>query len=381
MNAGVDHPDRSPDAGLRAGAGKALILLPHDSPGGAERVTMIVAEAAIRSKMFSEVVVFVASRGDNGTLAHLSNAPNARLVFSLAKRQISGIHDLLRICRQGPYDFVFSSLIVPNALAALFRRLGVLNARRLVARESTTIFERDFGWKATLIRGLYRLYGPQDLIVSQTDRMAQSLNLNTKDRLAHLIQTIPNPLPFSIADRMAAQGPTARSASDLRIVWCGRLSAVKSPLRAVETLACLHRMGRPDARLLMIGDGPMRAETESLAQTLGLGGLVEFSGFVPRPIDLMQACNVGLMTSDVEGFPNVILEMLSTGMAGVATTDCAGGLGDIPGVIVSREKSPQALADSVLMTLTQGDQSDAVREFLMERNPISFFKQLLVQSA
>jgi glycosyltransferase involved in cell wall biosynthesis len=356
---------------------KALILLPHDSPGGAERITMIVAEAALKSDRFSEVVIFVLSRGDTGTLAHLAAYPRARLIFSQSKYMRGALFDLLRLCRQSRYDFVFSSFADLNALVSCLRRFRLLRARRLVTRESTMIFERDLGWKTPLIRGLYRLYGQQDLIVCQTERMAQSLNSHTASRFAPLLRTIPNPVSYAIAGQFNAPQSIELSDRENRIVWCGRISAVKSPLRAIETLACLHRMGWTTARLVMIGDGPMRAETEALAHQLGLGAHVEFTGFVSQPVDIMRTSRVGLMTSDVEGFPNVILEMLSTGMAGVASTDCAGGLDEIPGVVVARDKTPQALAEALLLARSQSEQSAEVREFLDARHPGVFFEQLL----
>ncbi len=374
--------ERDVPEALPGSAARALILLPHDLPGGAERITMTVAEAALKSGRFAKVVIFVMSRGDHGGLAHLAVYPQARLIFAKTQRQRGGFLDLLRVLREGPYDFVFSSFLDINALVNLARQMGILKTRWLVTRESTMFFERDFGWKTRFVRALYRTYGAQNMIVCQTECMAHSLNQNTRRRFAHLVRTLPNPLPFSIADRKIALRPARPVVQEEdRIAWCGRITAVKSPLRAVETLACLHRMGRNTAKLVMIGDGQMKAETESFAQKLGLGTYVEFVGLVASPVDVMQTCRAGLMTSDVEGFPNVILEMLSSGIAGVASTNCAGGLDKIPGVLIASENTPQALAEALNQVLQREAPPQGVVEFLNGRHPCSFLEKLLANPA
>ena len=355
---------------------RALILLPHDLPGGAERVTMTVAEAALRSGIFGEVVVFVQSRGDNGTMKHIQDHPNARVVFAKSERQRGGLGPLLKICSSGRYDFTFSSFLELNAIACLFRRIGILKTSRLVTRESTTIFERNFGWKTPFIRNLYRLYGSQDLIVCQTNRMADSLKLNVDNRLHSMMRTIPNPVSYSLEQNLSSTEVVGRAYRQNRIVWCGRISHVKSPRRAIETLAALHKLGHDEARLLVIGDGPMMADTRDFASSIGVGSRIEFTGFLADPMSIMRTCQAGLVTSDVEGYPNVIVEMLCSGVAGVASTNCAGDLDEIPGVLVATEPTPGALAEALSNILSKGAPPKNIGEFLKGRNPGSFLQQL-----
>lgn len=361
----------------REASRRALILLPHDLPGGAERVTMTVAEAALKSERFSEVVIFVLSRGNSGTLSKIASNPKARVIFTNSKRQLGGLMALVRTCKQGQYDFVFSSFLDLNALASKLRKWGILKTNWLVSRESTMFFERDFGWKNSLIRLLYRSYGSQDLVVCQTDRMRKSLSKNTKERFSHLIKTLPNPIPFDVADEIVESTNEPLLDRKGRIAWCGRMSAVKSPLRAVESIAFLHRKGFTGSRLIMIGDGPMRPEVEELARALNLEDHIEFKGFVEKPIEVMRTCQVGLVTSDVEGFPNVVLEMLSAGIRGIVSTDCAGDLIDVPGVTLSREKTPESLAETLSTVLQRETAPSGVVEYLSSRRPNVFLSDIL----
>ena len=121
---------------------------------------------------------------------------------------------------------------------------------------------------------------------------------------------------------------------------------VKSPERALAALAQLHADGRTDVELTIVGDGPLRERLERQSVELGIEGSVEFHGHLDRPADVLQTCAVGLVTSDVEGFPNVILEMLAAGVGSVVTTEC-GGIGGLPGVVVTEDPGVETLAEAL----------------------------------
>ncbi|QDU87440.1 GDP-mannose-dependent alpha-(1-6)-phosphatidylinositol monomannoside mannosyltransferase [Pirellulimonas nuda] len=84
-------------------------------------------------------------------------------------------------------------------------------------------------------------------------------------------------------------------------------------------VAALVRRQLRDARFLVIGDGPRRAELEALAQELGLADYVCFLGNrddVPRVIG---ATDVMTLTSRIEASPVSILEAMAVGRPVVAT--------------------------------------------------------------
>lgn len=359
---------------------RALFLFPTDRMGGAERVTRTLVESALRSGRFSEVVCFVLSGTRSGTLDDLAKAAEVTLIYTMAPDELRGLPRFLRTLVDGRYGFVFASHTHLSAVASLMRKLGLLTTERLVTRESTLIFERDLGWRGYVARRLYRLYGGQDLIVCQTSRMAESLAKHTRHRFAAYTDTLPNPIDTA---RIAAarEQPTEALAGipegRRRIVWCGRISPVKSPLRAIDTLSRLHQLGRRDAHLVLIGDGPMRETVAAHAASLGLTDFVTLTGHLPRPATVMQRCHVGLLTSDIEGFPNVILEMLASGVHAVVSTDCAGDLTHIPGVLVSPLSSPDELARSLLRVIDAETPHADLQRALAERSPDAFFTRLI----
>lgn len=64
----------------------------------------------------------------------------------------------------------------------------------------------------------------------------------------------------------------------------------------------------PEARLWLVGDGPLRSATEQQVIQLGLQDLVTFTGNRENAVDYIASANVLLLPSIMEGLPAVILE-------------------------------------------------------------------------
>ena len=347
--------------------------------GGAENVTRMIAEAALQSDEFDDVVCFVISQQNRGTLSKIEHHPRGTVVYSGARSEKTGVFKLLSMLRRDRYQLVFSSHSHINAAASLWRKLKLLRTTRLVARESTMIFERDLGWFGALVRRLYWFYGGKDFIICQTHRMLQSLNKHTHNRFVDRAETLPNPVDVDgIRAILKKSSPATESAPIGRsIAWCGRLSDVKSPLRAVDVLADLHARGHGDVHLIMMGNGPLKSEILHHAETRNLADHVTLTGRVTEPASIMKHCELGLMTSDTEGFPNVILEMLASGVRSVVTTDCAGGLADIPGVHVASQKTASSLADEMSKRLNAPTRNQDIDAYLENRSPAMFLRRLM----
>ena len=79
----------------------------------------------------------------------------------------------------------------------------------------------------------------------------------------------------------------------------------------------------PGMWFLVAGDGPLVGECRALADDLGIGGRMVFSGAEREPPLAIAAMDVFLLTSRVEGLPNVLLEAQAVGVP-VVTTDVGG---------------------------------------------------------
>lgn len=105
----------------------------------------------------------------------------------------------------------------------------------------------------------------------------------------------------------------------------GRFMPQKNHAFILDVFAEVLRL-RPDAVLLLIGDGELRAVREQQAADLGISDSVKFLGVRSDVPDLMQAMDVFLMPSLYEGLPLVLVEAQAAGLPCVISdsipTDC-----------------------------------------------------------
>ncbi len=91
----------------------------------------------------------------------------------------------------------------------------------------------------------------------------------------------------------------------------------KNLLRLVRVFAALPR--HIDARLVIAGDGPERADIAQAAAGLDVSSRVIFTGAIDNPERLLGRFDVFALTSDTEQMPYSILEAMAAGRAVVAT--------------------------------------------------------------
>lgn len=122
--------------------------------------------------------------------------------------------------------------------------------------------------------------------------------------------------------RFPAPDRRARPAGDCRLLFAGRLTTQKG---LDVLLRSLGRVARENAGLPwsldVAGDGPRRAEFESLASSEGIAHRVRFHGFLPRERvrELYAEADVFAFPSRFEGMPNVVLEAMASGLPIIGT--------------------------------------------------------------
>lgn len=82
-----------------------------------------------------------------------------------------------------------------------------------------------------------------------------------------------------------------------------------------------------DARLVILGAGSFAA-SRKLAEQLGIQEYVYFAGMQTAPYAFLRKASVYLLTSNIEGFPNAIVEGMALGLAAVSV-DCLSGPAEI----------------------------------------------------
>ena len=113
------------------------------------------------------------------------------------------------------------------------------------------------------------------------------------------------------------------AASDSFVIGSvGRMMAVKDPLtlaKAFVHLASMRPELRSRLRLVMVGDGPLKAAVSALLQTAGMLQQAWLAGERDDVAALMRGFDLFVLPSLAEGISNTLLEAMASGLAVVAT--------------------------------------------------------------
>lgn len=135
----------------------------------------------------------------------------------------------------------------------------------------------------------------------------------------------------------------------------GRMQAEKDQVTLVRAFAQALRQ-QPRLRLVLVGDGPLRAAVEAEARALGLQDQVWLAGMRSDVPVVLRGLHVFVLPSRAEGISNTILEAMATGLPVLATS--VGGNAELvvhgqTGLLVP-PADPGAMADALASMVAEG---------------------------
>jgi len=299
---------------------RILMLVSSMHAGGAERVAATLVSAWAERGDAVTLTPTYSSKGtcfyplsDKVELAWLADIAGTRASGGLAafKRLMA----LRKHIRDTKPDVVVSFLTNVNVAAILATRgLGV---PLIVCERTNPVAETTTG---SVWRKLRRLLYPRaDMVTVQAEDTAGPFSRQVPGikRLA----VIPNPLPAPLLDAPRVQQHDDGGPRELLAM--GRLVPDKQFHLLIDVFAQLAP-SHPDWNLRIWGEGPERAALEAQIERLGLQSRVSLPGRTETPWEELARGQAFVLSSLVEGFPNVLLEAMSLGLPCVAF-DCPSG--------------------------------------------------------
>src|SRR5277367_4113106 len=242
---------------------------------------------------------------------------------------------LSKLIRKGNFDAVLCFVgYVRATFWIAWRAAKTSNAAFLFGTDTTTLAPRDGrAWKSTVKKilwpWLFRL-ADQVIVPSSGARdLMVSLGLSAE----HVTLT-----PYSVdndwwmkqsaaVDRSAVRNSWGASASDAVILFCAKLQPWKRP---GDLLRAFAEANLSNALLVIAGEGPLRAELEAQATTLGIASRVRFLGFVNQSQlpAVYTAADLMVLPSEYEPFAVVVNEAMCCGCP-VIVSDHVGAARDL----------------------------------------------------
>jgi glycosyltransferase involved in cell wall biosynthesis len=199
--------------------------------------------------------------------------------------------------------------------ANLFARFGLLTRSRvrLIRREANDLSMKPWWHRALDLV----LDWKTDAVIALSQDLRNSI-MRTNPWMRNAIVVLPN----------AVHVPEAAMMDGSRIpviLTVGSLTAKKDHATLIRACGLLWARGVA-FKLVVVGDGPVRRDLEALIEEQGLSTVTAFLGRIDHDLvrDQYKRASIFVLSSLVEGSPNVLLEAMAAGLPAVAS--------DIPGV-------------------------------------------------
>lgn len=332
------------------------IVLPDLRPGGAERLHANLADEWARNGITTE---FVLRNAVGELLDHLPES--SRVVELKAARVRNVLWPLVKYLKKNKPDAIIAAMWPLTVFAPLAARLAGYQGRVIISEHSplSIAYGRHGRLHRLVMRASQRFCYPlADVRVAVSSGIADDLaTLSGLSRVQFTV--IHNPAALGRANVDAACPEQLSGRPGPIILTVGTLKPVKRHDLLIEAFARLP--ASLGATLCILGEGQMREQLEHQIDRLGLQCRVLLPGFALVPGPWYAHSDLFVLSSDYEGFGNVIVEAMEYGLP-VVSTDCPVGPTEILaggqyGALV-QVGDAQALSQAIFAALTQkGDQA------------------------
>lgn len=330
--------------------GGVLLAMHSLSQGGGDRNGAVLASGFVQAGIPTRIALM----RDGGEAHHelrsmldqrvsvAIGGPSIRLSFEPQLERLRGIGFLRRQIDEFGPAVVLAVTDNMALVTALARRGG---AEPLFAQKLTNRLIRP---TAGPLRRFYRrhlfrfIFNRVDLVLTLNEAERRDVTGLFPD-VAEAVRTVPNP---HVTDDMLAAAPP-RQPGPPRLLTAGRMVHQK---RFDILLNAFARSRHVESRLTILGEGPLRADLERLASSLGIRDRVEMPGFDSDIVRWIRQSDLVVMSSDYEGLPGVLIRALACNVPVVTTDSFLAAhdlLGDIRPCAIVPTSDPQALASAI----------------------------------
>ncbi|MEL7508464.1 MAG: glycosyltransferase [Cyanobacteria bacterium J06554_1] len=322
---------------------KKVALLLHDlEEGGMQSVCLKLMQAlSEHPNLELELVLSNQAGGFLNRVPNNISLINLAIPFQLCLKYVYQLTIALsKYLKRSKPDIILSNLPFVNLITLLAKVLSLSRVSTILV-EHTLPLERSLQYEGenklsqrftSILTAMTRtLYPYADYIVTPSHGMAKELSqsLGLQGYQLDKLKVIYNPVvdcQLSQKAQQAIEHPWFQSNHPPVILAVGRLTSQKDYTTLLQAFALLRQ--EMTARLVILGDGPMRSQLKALITKLNIDADVNLPGFVDNPYAYMSRSSVFVLSSVWETFGVVLVEALACGCP-VISTDCDYGPAEV----------------------------------------------------
>lgn len=314
---------------------KIMQVIPYFCFGGAETMCENLSYA---QKALGHDVVVVSLYNEHTPIAQRMEERGIRILYLDKKlgMDVSMVSKLCKLMKQERPDVVHTHLDVIKYAVAAARIMGI----RTCVHTVHNVAEKEAeGLSRKINRAYFRMGWAKPVALSP---MVKDTIVNVYGLPEESVPVIYNGIDLSAC--VPKDDYTCETTATL--LHIGRFNEQKNHVRLLNAFGKLIEK-HPNCRLVLVGDGELKADMEALANVLGIADKTVFCGSQSDVHPYLQQADVFLLPSDYEGMPMTIIEAMGTGLPIVATA--VGGVPDMVENEVSALLTPcdeQAVCDA-----------------------------------
>jgi len=279
------------------------------------------------------------------------------------------------LAEQGPFHGVHSQVYYFSGLILKVARecgvkVRIANSNSIQDGKSSTLYRRMYRWYMTrlIVKHSTHLLGVSREACKSLFGANCFETMNKVDVIPNAIDlTKFNSLPD---DKAILRRKLGLPVPNLLIGHVGRFNPPKNHAFLIEAFAHVHRL-EPEARLVLVGDGPLRQEIEALIAANGLQDFVYLLGIRQDVPEILGAMDVFVFPSLYEGLGLSLVEAQAAGVPSVISDTIPADVDLELGLItmLSLKQSPRAWAEEILEQNRKERRNwETVERHIVERN-------------
>jgi len=203
--------------------------------------------------------------------------------------------------------------------------------------------------------------------------LTESMKNNAQNFYPREIFVLPNGIDFERyynATQKELRNPLRKNPDEIILICVGRFQPEKGQKFLIEAMDIVRKTNT-SIRLVLCGSGPEEGKIKNLVKNLNLEDRVFFMGTVPKDTipEILKSADIFVLPSLSEGFPNVLLEAMASGLPIISTN--VDGVNEIVKSGINGYIIPSGSSESIANAIIELCSEPGILKKIGENNIIS----------